>query len=220
MRIAGWVFVVCSVLGIVGLFMPAVGVENAPGFIAKRTSLSLYAASTKREVTQRVFAAYHKLPGKGLGHAIASALIPRTGKRLGGVIDDVNSAAETLDSVSDDDIGLAGKALVAALWILLALNGLAGALVFAEAMSTRPPKIKRLVVGAVFALLTAIFTTAIMMVCREVAWQANDEIGKQIVGVGIGAYILFVAGIGSFLSGTTFLVMAKRAQRNAPTTSS
>ncbi|MCX5746023.1 MAG: hypothetical protein NT062_26390, partial [Proteobacteria bacterium] len=111
MRLAGWAFVMCCVLGIVGLFAPAVGVGQA-NVITRYASISLYTAGTKREVTQRVFAAYHRAPGKGLGHAIAGALIPRAGKRLGGVLDDLDSAAAEIDEVSDADVGLAGKALV------------------------------------------------------------------------------------------------------------
>lgn len=213
-RIAGWVFVACCLLGIVGLFTPAIKLDGAPGFVAKYTGVSLYTASTKTELTKKIFAAYHRAPGKGLGHAVAKALIPRTGKRLGGLLDDIKGAAETIDEVSDEDIGLAGKALVATVWILLVLNVLAGATVFAEAMSSRAPRMKRLVIGTLAALVIAALAVAIQLVAREVVWTANDELGKPLFTLGVGAWLILVGGVGAFASGLGFII-ARRAGSSA-----
>lgn len=215
MRVVGWIFVLCCLTGAAGLFMPALGVDNMPGFLSKKTSISIYTASTKREVAARVFAAYHKAPGKGIGHAIAKALIPRTGKTLGGFLDDVDSAASTLDEVSDSDIGIAGKALVAIVWILLALDVVAAIAMFRIAMDEAAPRPKRILVPLALSVLIGILVTGVMLVCREAVWQANDEVGKAILTVRGGAYLMLVTAIGAVGSAIAFLVMARRGGAKA-----
>ena len=198
-------------MGAIGLFMPALGLDDA-GFLAKKTSISLYTASTKRQVTQKIFAAYHRAPGKGIGHAIAKALIPRSGKAIGGILDDIDSAASTLDDVSDADIGMAGKALVAIVWILLGLNVIAGAIMFGIVMGQQAPRPKRIGLALAVGVVIAILQVAVMLVCREVVWQANDEIGSALVTIRGGEYLMFVAAIAAVISATAFLVMARRAK--------
>lgn len=217
MRVAAWVFVLCSVLGAIALFLPSLEVQVG-GHAVKRSKLSLYQASTKREFVAAMFARYHKLPGRGLGIAAAGALIPKVGHVAGDALDDAKSAAETLDDVSDADVGLGGKVLVALVWIMLALHVLAAAQVGGQLMSERI-RGRRIAIAAVLGTLAAACAIGVHLVCRAAVFEANDEIGATWLALASGQYLMIGAAIGGLAALiATCVLVARHGRRVASAT--
>jgi hypothetical protein len=205
------VFVLCAFFGAIGLFIPSLEVEVG-GMAIKKTKISLYTMSAKHELVEKMFARYHRMPGRGLGRALAGALIPKVGKRIGGVLDDAKSAAETLDDISDHDVGLGGKALVALVWIMLALYVFGGMIVFGETMR-EGWRGKRLFGASAIAVILAILAIGVHLVCREAVWEANDEIGAPLLAIAPGQYLMLGATLAALAAIATVDVMFLRSRR-------
>ena len=54
---------------------------------------------------------------------------------------------------------------------------------------------RRLIAIVAIALVSSAIGVAMMLVCREAAWQANDEIGRAFLGAGAGVYVMTVASL-------------------------
>ncbi len=212
MRVASWLFVLCAVFGAIGLFIPSLEVEVG-GMAIKRTKISLYTMSTKHELVEKMFARYHRMPGRGLGAALAGALIPKVGKRIGSTLDDAKSAVETLNDISDSDVGLGGKALVALVWVMLALYILGALIVFGEASREGRARGKRLIAATALAVLAAVLAIGIHLVCREAAWEANDEIGANLLAVAPGQYLMLGATLAGLVAIVVVDVLHVRSRR-------
>ena len=181
-RVVSWIFVVCAFASATGLFMPSLEVTLVR---SKYGNVSLYEVSTHRALATKLIAAYHK----NRGRALTEILLEHSKNEYAG---DARDAMSTLDSVSDRDVKTAGTALVAILWAFLALQAVMGLLVLGSLVGDVYRK-RRLVLVAVLAAVSTAIAIGLRLVCGEAVFQANDEVGRTVLGVGPGATVMVVA---------------------------
>ncbi len=212
MRIAAWIFVVCTAASAIGVFLPSVELELAGKAVSKRTSLSLYRAYTDRDVAQKLIAGYERNTKKRFGAAILTAIMPHTSGRLNGALDDATSAMGTLDGITADDVKTGGTIFAITLWAFLGFHALMGGLVFGELMSEGFRR-RRIVIALVIAVLVAAIGVATCLAAREVVWEANDELGATAFGTGFGAYLTPCGGVAALIAVAVLLAQHIRAAR-------
>ena len=181
-RVVSWIFVVCAFASATGIFMPSLEVTLVR---SKYGNVSLYEVSTHRALATKLLAAYHK----NRGRALTEVLLEHSKNEYAG---DARDAMSTLDSVSDRDVKTAGTAFVAILWAFLALQAVMGLLVLGSLVGDVYRKRRLVLVAALSAVSTAI-AIGLRLVCGEAVFQANDEVGRTVLGVGPGATVMVVA---------------------------
>jgi hypothetical protein len=181
-RVVSWIFVVCAFASATGIFMPSLEVTLVR---SKYGNVSLYEVSTHRALATKLIAAYHE----NRGRALTEVLLEHSKNEYAG---DARDAMSTLDSVSDRDVKTAGTALVAILWAFLALQAVMGLLVLGSLVGDVYRK-RRLVLVAVLAAVSTAIAIGLRLVCGEAVFQANDEVGRTVLGVGPGATVMVVA---------------------------
>jgi hypothetical protein len=181
-RVVSWIFVVCAFASATGIFMPSLELTLVR---SKYGNVSLYEVSTHRALATKLIAAYHKSRGR----ALTEILLEHSKNEYAG---DASDAMSTLDSVSDRDVRTAGTALVAILWAFLALQAVMGLLVLGSLVGDVYRKRRLVLVAALSAVSTAI-AIGLRLVCGEAVFQANDEVGRTVLGVGPGATVMVVA---------------------------
>ena len=181
-RVVSWIFVVCAFASATGLFMPSLEVTLVR---SKYGNVSLYEVSTHRALATKLIAAYHN----NRGRALTEILLEHSKNEYAG---DARDAMSTLDSVSDRDVRTAGTAFVAILWAFLALQAVMGLLVLGSLVGDVYRK-RRLVLVAVLSAVSTAIAIGLRLVCGEAVFQANDEVGRTVLGVGPGATVMVVA---------------------------
>lgn len=194
MRAVSWLFVICTLLGTIGVFASHLEVDIK----SKHNSLSLYRAQADRKLAARLLAGYGKSKSKKVGGALLGFLMPRSKGTAHEVIDDTLSAMSELDDVSVDDAKSAGLMLAAVVWTYFGLQ-MAGFLLVLVGVVNDSYRRWRLIVAAVTSLVTAAIAIACHLGAREIAAEANDEIGVHVFDVGLGSYLMVGAGIAAFL---------------------
>ena len=212
MRVAGWAFVMCTVLGAIGAFLPSIELRLGGSAVSKRTQLSLHAASSDRELVRRLLVAYRGSAPRRVGAELVRTVSPRASGRTRAALDDARDAMDTLDEVGDDDVRTAGMVFAITLWTLLGLQAAMAGLVFTELMRDGYRQ-SCLVAALVLSVVVAATAIALHLGCREVVWQANDEVGRTAVALRVGAYVLPVAAIGSLIAAIVLVVQRGRAAR-------
>jgi hypothetical protein len=187
-RVVSWVFVLCALAAATGVFMPCIELAAVH---TKHGSVSLYEASTHRALARRLIAAYQKSRGRALGELVTGAALKHVKNDYLG---DARDAMSTLDEVSDQDVATAGTALVVVIWLFLLLQAVGGLLVLGQLVGDVWRR-RRLIAIVSMAIVSGAIAVGLLMVCREAAWQANDEIGHAILGAGAGVYVMTVASI-------------------------
>lgn len=203
MRVVSWVFVLCAVAAATGVFMPCLEITAVR---TKRGSVSLYEASTHRALARKLIAAYQKSRGRALGELVTGAALKHVKNEYVG---DASDAMSTLDEVSDQDVAMAGTALVVAIWLFLALQAIGGVLVLGQLVGDVWRR-RRLIAIVAMAVVSSVIGVAMMLVCREAAWQANDEIGRAVLGAGAGVYVMTVASLAGLACAIVRLVAGAR----------
>jgi hypothetical protein len=196
-RIAAWAFVVCTLLGVVGVFVPVVELHVSGVAFAKKGALSLYQASNDSELVRRFIDGYRKGSRRRYGAAILGALEPHAHGRAKNNLDDVHDAMDTLDTVQDDDIVAGARAFKIGLWAFLSLHVIMGLVVFSSVMNNafRP---RSLAIAAACSVLVLAVSLGIHWACGEAVFEANDELGFEITGASIGALLIpIVAALGT-----------------------
>lgn len=212
MRVTSWVFVLCTVLGIVGVFLPSVELQLRGQAVSERTQLSLYEASSNRERVRELIAAYHRSTRRELGGDLLRAASQRSGGRLRSALDSARDAMDTLDYVSEDDVRTAGTIFTVTLWSLLALEALIVLLVFPQLMRGSYRR-GSLVAALATALVVAAIAIAIHAACREAVAQANAEVGRTTLALAAGAYVIPLAAVAAFIAAVILVVRSRRAAR-------
>jgi len=202
-RVVSWVFVLCALAAATGVFMPCLELTAVR---TKHGSVSLYEASTHRALARKLIAAYQKSRGRALGELITGAALKHVKNEYVG---DASDAMSTLDEVSDQDVAMAGTALVVAIWLFLALQAIGGVLVLGQLVGDVWRR-RRLVAIVAMAVVSSVIGVAMMLVCREAAWQANDEIGRAVLGAGTGVYVMTVASLAGLACAIVTLVAGAR----------
>ena len=196
MRIAAWVFLICTVASAVGAFVPAVELRIGGALLSKKATLSLYQASTDKELVRKFLSGYTKSGGRKYGAAIISALGAR-GKKAH--LDDVHDAMDTLDQIKDEDVVTGARYFTIGLWVFVGLHVIMALLIFSNAMDGRfRPRTLAMAMGC--ALLVAAMGLAIHWACGEAVFEANDELGLDFAATSVGAWLIPVAACGALAS--------------------
>ena len=185
-RVVSWIFVLCALASATGIFMPSLEIQIVR---TKHGSVSLYDLGTHRALATRLIAAYHESRGRALGEALTGMVLRHSKNEYVG---DASDAMTTLDDVSDQDVKTLGTVFVVTIWVFLALQAVMGLLVLGSLAGDVYRK-RRLVVVAGLSVVGTAIAGALMMVCREAAWQANDAIGRAVLGAGPGVYVMTAA---------------------------
>lgn len=210
MRVVSWVFVLCTALGVVGVFLPSIEAQVGGRKVTSHTQVSLYKAGTQRELVRRLLAAYHASSQRKTGAEIVRTIAPKVQGRLRSALDDARDAMDTLDDTSDDDVRTVGTAVRITTWTLLGLDALLIVIVFTQLMRGVYWRGRLIAAFAISLLVTAI-SLGVHIVCREVVWQANDEVGRTVLGLAPGAYVLPIAAIGTLIAAIVLLIQRRRA---------
>jgi hypothetical protein len=192
-RSVAWLFVVCTVTSAVAVFLPNIEVEVGGMHFGKRTTMTLYQINESRELVARWVAKYHRTGGHKIGK-IAGVLAPHIKGHAGDALDDASSAMELLDEVSDSQVQQGGQVFRVLILAFLAITGLQAALIFGELMRGAFRK-SRVVLALVLAVLTTPVAVGLLVMSRGLVWEANDEIGYDVVTATIGAYLIAIAAV-------------------------
>lgn len=206
MRVVSWIFVLCALASATGIFMPGLELRVVR---VKHGSVSLYELATHRALATRVIAAYHKSRGRALGEMLTAAAVKHSKNEYLG---DANDAMSTLDDISDQDVKTLGLVLVVVIWAYLALQAVMALLVLGSLAGDVYRK-RRLALVSGLSVLGSAIAVGLLLVCREAAWQANDEIGHAVLGAGTGPYLMAVASSLGLVAIVTVLVAHLRAAR-------
>lgn len=211
MRVVSWLFVLCALAAATGVFMPCLELTAVK---TKHGSISLYDAGRHRAVASRVIAAYHKSRGRALGELLTGTALAHVKNEYLG---DAHDAMTTLDDVSDADIQHAGTALVVAIWLFVVLQALAALLVLGQLVGDVWRRRRLLAIVGIAVVNTAI-GVALYVVCKEAAFEANDEIGKTIIAAGPGPLVMAAASVVGLASAIAVAVvqLRKRAAGTGP----
>lgn len=208
MRLVSWIFVLCALASATGIFMPGLELRAVR---VKHGSVSLYELASHRALAARVIAAYHKSRGRALGEALTAVVVKRTHNEYLG---DASDAMSTLDDISDQDVRTLGTVLVVTIWGFLAIQAVMGLLVLGSLVGDVYRK-RRLVLVTVLAAVSSAISIGLMMVCREAAWEANDEIGHAVLGAGVGPTLMTAASVIGFVAIAAVLIAHLRRARTA-----
>jgi hypothetical protein len=214
-RVAAWVFVVATVVSAICLFVPSIQLTVKGSTVGKKGQLSLYQAESNREVVRRLVVAYHKSSGRDMGVALVEAMTPKVGGKLRGYLSDARDAMDTLDDVTEDDARLVGWILFAVVWGGLALHLAQAALMFGDAVNGTFRR-NRVIAGVVMSGFVALIAFALLAVSRNLVHQANDELGKSVVQLGPGAYLMPIASLAA-VAAAVVVALKFRAQRQLQT---
>lgn len=208
MRVASWAVVICALIGATGLFLPSFELEIRGIALGRRASLSLYQAHEDRAFVRKMLGVYRRSKARSAGEAI-------TGAKLGDRIkshfhlDDAHDALTSLDEISDEDIHDVGTILAIVIWSFLALELIVAGLVFLG--TVRGSHRKAHVIGALVTTVVVVAVAiAIHIACREVAWEANDDLGAGAVGLAAGAYAIPIAAVGGLVAAIALVVQLRR----------
>jgi len=204
--------VLCTALGAIGVFLPSVELRAGGRAVSKRTDVSLYAASTQRDLVRRLLASYRGSAKRHTGGALVRAVAPRVQGRAKSALEDARDAMDTLDHVDDDDVVTAAAALKIAVWTLLVLAALTIASVLRQLVRGAYSR-GRLVTVLAASVLAAVIAIALHVVCRQVVWEANDEVGRNILALAPGAYLLPLAALAAVVAAAVMVVRARPLPR-------
>ena len=207
MRVVSWLFVLCALAAATGVFMPCLELSALK---TKHGSISLYDAASHRAIAARVIAAYHKSRGRALGELLTGAALKHVRNDYLG---DAHDAMTTLDDVSDQDIQRAGTGLVVAIWLFIVLHALAAVLVLGQLVGDVWRR-RRLLAIVGIAVVNAAIGIGLYVVCKEAAFEANDELGKAIIAAGPGPLLMAGASVVGLASAIAVAVGRLR-QRHA-----
>jgi hypothetical protein len=211
-RLASWAFVLCAVLVAAAVFLPSLNLRVGGASVSKRTERSLHQVSSDRATIHRMLVAYHGSGQRKLGSKIVRAVTPRITGRPRAALEDARDAMDTLDGVADDDIKSAGTILTITLWALIGLEATLVLLVFGQ-LGRGSFRRGRMVLALLGSIVAAGVAIALHIVCREAVWQVNDEVGRTIVTLGPGIYVMPIAAIAALVAAV--VLVAHRAP--APT---
>jgi len=211
MRLVAWAFLVCTVLGAAGLFLPSFGLRVGGVSLGRRASLSVYQAIEERDLVRRVAVAYRQGARTPVGSAMVAALSSASPGRLSHFTADVRSAAMALDVASGEDAAVSASLVSAALWVVLALHAIMAFLVVGGAIEGNFRR-WRLIVTVLVAMIVAAVGIGLFVVARSAVDDVNAELGRGVLELGVGCYVIAGAAVGALALGIGLVVMHTRTQ--------
>ena len=106
--------------------------------------------------------------------------------------------------------GRSARCSSSVIWGYLALQAVMGLLVLGSLVGDVYRK-RRLLLVSGLALVSTAIAAGLLIVCREAAWEANDEIGHTVLGAGAGPYLMAVASATGLVAIVVVLVGHVRA---------
>ncbi len=217
MRLAAWVTIAFAVLSATSVFLPGIELQLGGVSLGRRASLSLYHAAKERDFARALLDKYHAAGERHVGERAADLLLEHAAKHAKKAhVDDARDAMSTLDDIHDSDLRTAGRALVAVTYGYLALVVLLVALIFGDTMRGTYSR-KRAIAAVALTTLCAAIAIAAHVGWREAVWQANDELGAELFGLGIGAYLMPLTAAGALASAIALLVVRVRSRTQRDT---
>ncbi len=215
MRLAAWSFAVCAALCVIGVFLPAAQLQLDGPSVTQRGSLSLYQLSNSEESVRELLAKYRDSTTKKIGARVLGKVAPHLKGRLKSRADDAQDALDTLDAIEDEDVKLVGTITSITMWSLLGLEAMIAVLIFG--LTSRSSRLRP--IGALIgSLLVAAIGVAILLVLRRVVAEANAELdaelGRSMVSLRAGAYVIPLAAVGTLVAMIALLVAHTRARRS------
>jgi hypothetical protein len=208
-RLAASAAIVCALLCMVGVFLPAGQLDTGNRLVSHRTSQSLFQLGKSTDAVRAFVARYQQSTARKLGAKALDKLAPRLPGRLQSRAADVQDLNATLDAIRDEDVELVGKVTAATLWSLLGANLLVIALLFRlRARSSR----LRVAAALLASLLTAALAVAVYLVLDRVVLEANREIGRPLFALRAGAYLMPAAAVAGFAAVVVTLIAYVRAR--------
>lgn len=211
MRIAAWVFLLCTLASAVGVFVPAVELRVGGHVLTKKAAISLWQAHDDKELVRRFLGGYNKSGSKKYGAAILGALSPK--QRAHGHLDDVHDAMDTLDSIDDADVVSGARLFTIFLWVYLALHAAMAILIFSSLMNDAQFRKRTLGIALGLATVVAAIGVAIHWACGEAVFEANDEVGVELVGTSTASWLCPLAACGALVALITLTVIRARTTR-------
>jgi hypothetical protein len=209
-RGASWAFIVCVTLSAASLFLPAVELRVGAATVGRRASRSLFELQRDRAFGQALVSRYQRSTGARVGGALIAVLAPKVHGRVGGDLGDAHDAMDALDQVSVGDAGQLATLLVIGVWGILALHAVPIALVIGDVVAGRTRRRR-----AAWALVVAVVLVAKMvtlaLIIRWVVGEANDEIGREVIGAGLATWLGPIAAIGAVIAGAVVVVSSRRS---------
>jgi len=179
--------------------------------------LSLFQAAKGRDFARALLGKYQAAVGRHVGERAADLLLEHAARHAKKAhVDDARDAMSTLDEISDSDVRTAGHALVTVTFGYLALVAMLIALIFGDTMRGTYSR-KRAIAAVALATIAAAIAIAAHVGWREAVWEANDELGGDLFGLGIGAYLMPLGACGALAASIALLFVHVRssAQRDA-----
>lgn len=196
-----------TALAAVSMLLPSLELQIGGVAMSRSTSLSLVQAATNQELVGRFVVSYNESKAKKIGPAVVKALTPRVGGKLRSMLGDAGDAMDTLSGIDKEDADKLGMAIAATVFTFIGMQLLAIGLLFGDAIEGLVRR-KRASLAVVFALLSAAVAIGIHLVERQVVWEANDEIGIQLAGLGPGAYLLPIASVLALVAAIALRIVA------------
>lgn len=217
-RALAWLFVVCAVLGAVGLALPALTLRTPRGSVVKPPGVSMLQLAASRHRATRVVAVVQGSRARDVALALVDSVAGRSASKLHATAADVRGAVVDVGRISASDVSTAGTTLAVAVWGWLAMLVAMALLVFGDVVSGHRRRRRMLAAAALAAITTALaigWHLALRLIVDEVA----DAAGTPLVQLGAGAYVTLVASIAGLLALLAVLVLARRersAQSSPP----
>ncbi len=210
MKLAAWAFIVCASLCVAGVFLPAGELQVTGPSMTENGTMSVYDLSNSRESVQKFLTRYRGSTSKRVGAVVLNKVAPHLKGELASDASDVRDAIAVLDAIEDEDVEAVGTITKATMWTFLVLIGVIGLLLFG--ITGRSSRLRS--VGAlIVSLVVAAIGVAIHLVMSRVVAEVNGELGRDLVIVRAGAYVIPLAAIGCAASMIAMVVAHQRASR-------
>jgi len=211
-RVAAWVFLLCTLLAGVGLALPSLEVTARATVLGKPPSVSMLRLGTSRATVRRIATAYRQSSVRDAATALVASMGGRLAGRAVTSVADARSAFADVDRLVTQDADGVSLAVVIAVWVTLGLlvaMGLLGLGVVVGGGATRG----RAGLMLACAVPVAIVGIGALIGARLAVVEVRAAIGLDVVGVGAGAYLTAVCGVGALVAAIALLVLTWRAIR-------
>jgi hypothetical protein len=207
-----FVFVAAAFLCCVGLFTPVGQLDLTGRSIVRTTSISLFKLGNSKDDVREFLSGYRGSKTKKVGAVVLDKVSPHLRGRAASDAADVQEAMAALDQLRDEDIDKVGTFVAVVVWSLLVLNVLGAYLMLAA----HPPSGRgrgRAIAGTITALFTSVIAVGVYVGLSRVVAEGNHELGRDMLSLRAGAYLVPIGAVGSLVAAITLMVSFVRHRR-------